>query len=181
MDFPGAEALLPAATKAAEKIARLKRRARDAGIAVVYVNDNFDCWHLGFRELVDKFLAANVPGRGIIRLLEPEPQADYYILKPVHSGFFRTGLEVLLERLETRTLVLTGFATDICVLFTGNDAYMRGYSVVVPPDCVASERESDNDHAIRHMERLLKAEVVPSDELDFERLRKASDGRAVRP
>jgi nicotinamidase-related amidase len=58
MDFPGAGALVSAAKRAAQNIARLKRRARDAGIPVVYVNDNFDCWHLGFRELVDKFPTA---------------------------------------------------------------------------------------------------------------------------
>jgi len=131
MDFRGDEALLPAATKAAQNIARLRRRAHDANIPVIYVNDNFDCWHLGFSELVDKFRAAKVPGLPIIRLLEPEPQLDYYILKPCHSGFFRTGLEVLLERLETRTIIVTGFATDICVLFTANDAYMRGFKVAV--------------------------------------------------
>jgi len=175
MDFRGAEALLPAATKAAQNIARLRRRAHDANISVIYVNDNFDCWHLGFSELVDKFRAAKVPGLPIIRLLEPEPQLDYYILKPCHSGFFRTGLEVLLERLETRTIIVTGFATDICVLFTANDAYMRGFKVVVPGDCVASERESDNDHALHHMARLLKAEIVTSSKLDFERFQHRTD------
>lgn len=175
MDFQGAEALLPAAIKAAQNIARLRQRARDADIPVVYVNDNFDCWHLGFSELVDKFRAAKVPGLPIICLLEPEPQSDYYILKPCHSGFFRTGLEVLLERLETRTTIVTGFATDICVLFTANDAYMRGFKVVVPGDCVASEREADNDHALHQMARLLKAEIVTSDKLDFERIRHRTD------
>jgi nicotinamidase-related amidase len=134
-------------------------------------------WQLpSFRELVDKFLAANVPGLPIIRLLRPKPESDYYILKPCHSGFFRTGLEVLLERLETRTVIVTGFATDICVLFTANDAYMRGFDVVVPRDCVASEREADNDHALRHMTRRLKAEVIASDLLDFQRLGRASGG-----
>jgi nicotinamidase-related amidase len=188
MDFQGAEALLPAATKAAQNIARLRRRARDADIPIVYVNDNFDCWHLGFSELVDKFRAARVPGLPIIRLLEPEPESDYYILKPCHSGFFRTGLEVLLERLGTRTTIVTGFATDICVLFTANDAYMRGFGVVVPRDCVASERESDNDHALRHMARLLKAEIVASDKLNFPRIQQRTDkgsrifaGRILRP
>ena len=181
MDFDGAEALLPCARKAAPHIGRLKRRALEADVPVVYVNDNFDCWHLGFRELVDKFRAANVPGLPIIQLLEPEPQSDYYILKPQHSGFFHTALEVLLMRLETRAVILTGFATDICVLFTANDAYMRGFDVVVPPDCVAAEREDDNDHALRQMERLLKAEVVPSERIDFERLSRGSRGRVPRP
>ena len=55
MDFRGAEALLPAATKAAQNIARLRRRAHDANIPVIYVNDNFDCWHLGFSERSTNF------------------------------------------------------------------------------------------------------------------------------
>jgi nicotinamidase-related amidase len=181
MDFDGAGDVLPCATRAAANIARLKRRAREADIPVVYVNDNFDCWHLGFRELLEKFRAANVPGLPIIRLLEPDPESDYYILKPRHSGFFHTALEVLLMRLETRTVILTGFATDICVLFTASDAYMRGFDIVVPTNCVASQREADDDRALRHMARVLKAEVAPSEGLDLERLAQMSRGRVPRP
>jgi hypothetical protein len=64
-----------------------------------------------------------------------------------------------------RRLVLTGLAGDICVLFTANDAYMRGFEVVVPRDCIASERREDNDHALAQMARLLKAEIPRSTEL----------------
>ena len=78
---------------------------------------------------------------------------------------------MLLERLGARTLILTGFAGDICVLFTANDAYMRGFEVVVPADCVASESEQANTHALGQMERLLKADVQPSGELDLRPLR----------
>lgn len=167
MSFPGAEALLEPAVRAARRIARLRERARAARVPVVYVNDNFDCWHLGFRELVGELLASDVPGLSVIRLLEPDATHDFYVLKPHHSGFFRTGLEALLERLGTKKLVLTGFATDICVLFTANDAYMRGFEVVVPADCVAAEREEDHEHALGHMERLLKARVVSSPRLEI--------------
>jgi len=170
MDFPGAERLLPAAVPAASRIARLRSRAADHDVPAIYVNDNFDCWHLGFRELVERFRAAQVPGIPIIDQLEPQPSADYYILKPLHSGFFRTGLEVLLRRLQATTLILCGFATDICVLFTANDAYMRGFNVIVPSDCVAAESMEDHTHALRQMERLLKADVCPSERLNLEAL-----------
>jgi nicotinamidase-related amidase len=174
MDFAGADALLAPALRAAERIAQLRARAREAGVAVVYVNDNFDCWHLGFRELAESFLAARVPGSPIIERLAPEPDHDFYVLKPAHSGFFRTGLEVLLRRIEAETLILCGFAGDICVLFTANDAYLRGFRVAVPSDCVASEREEDNAHALRQMARILKADVSPSDAVS---LRKATRHR----
>jgi nicotinamidase-related amidase len=176
MDFDGASDLLPPAIAAARRIERLSRQARRDGIPVIYVNDNFDCWHLGFRELVEMFRQRRVPGLPIIEILAPAPESDFYVLKPSHSGFFRTGLEVLLERLEARTLILTGFAGDICVLFTANDAYMRGFRVVVPADCVASERAEDNDHALAQMARLLKADTTDSGQLNLQALR---DGRAA--
>jgi nicotinamidase-related amidase len=167
MDFEGAQLLLPAAIRAAERIAALRELAVESAVPVIYVNDNFDCWHLGFRELVEKFVAADVPGMPIIERLMPEPERDFYVLKPGHSGFFCTGLEVLLSRLRASTLVLTGFAGDICVLFTANDAYMRGFDLIVPDDCMASEREADNVHALRQMERLLKADTTSSKALNL--------------
>ena len=179
LNFAGARKLLPPAISAARRIARLRKQAREFAIPVIYVNDNFDCWHLGFRELVEKFIAADVPGMPLIRLLAPEPEQDFYVLKPSHSGFFRTGLEVLLSRLEAQTLVLTGFAGDICVLFTANDAYMRGFDVIVPADCVASEREADNAHALAHMARILKADISTSEDLNLRRCQSARSTRSV--
>ena len=171
MDFEGAASLLGPAIRAAQNIRRLKQRCRDVGVPVIYVNDNFNRWHLGFRDLVEEFRRLGVPGLSLIDSVEPELQSDFYILKPFHSGFFRTGLEVLLQRIGARTLVLTGFAGDICVLFTANDAHMRGFDLLVPADCVASERGADNTHALDQMARLLKADVSPSDQIDLEALR----------
>jgi nicotinamidase-related amidase len=174
MDFDGGERLLPHALRAARRIAELRDRARDAGVPVIYVNDNFDCWHLGFSELVEKFRRERAPGTPILDLLAPEPERDFYVLKPCHSGFFRTGLEVLLERIGARTLVLTGFAADICVLFTANDAYMRGFSLIVPADCVASERPADAERALHQMERVLRADTRRSTEIELDNAVKAA-------
>jgi nicotinamidase-related amidase len=63
------------------------------------------------------------------------------VLKPKHSGFYATTLDVLLEYLKVDTLILTGIAANICVLFTANDAYMRDYQLFVPADCVASNAD----------------------------------------
>jgi len=40
----------------------------------------------------------------------------------VDSGFFSSSLDALLVLLQVRTLMFSGLATDICVLFTPNDA-----------------------------------------------------------
>jgi nicotinamidase-related amidase len=176
LDFPGGDVLLRRAVPMAERIAALQQRTRRAGIPTVYVNDNFGAWHLGFRELVEQVRSGRAPGRALLDAITPDPREDYFVLKPKHSGFFCTALEVLLRQLGARTLILAGVACDICVLMTAADAYMRGFGLIVPSDCVASERESDESRALEHMRRVLQADVRPAAEL---RLRAGPDGGRV--
>jgi nicotinamidase-related amidase len=72
-----------------------------------------------------------------------------------------------LHYLEVRTVILTGMAANICVLFTANDAYMRDLKLIVPSDCVASNTVKDNLHALDQMRMVLKADIRPSTELEF--------------
>jgi nicotinamidase-related amidase len=92
------------------------------------------------------------------------------VLKPKHSGFYSTTLELLLQALGARTLILTGIAGNICVLFTANDAYMREYALVVPADCIASQTVQENTSALHLMQIVLKADVRPSTALDLPHL-----------
>jgi nicotinamidase-related amidase len=81
--------------------------------------------------------------------------------------------------LQAKTLILTGVTADICVLFTANDAYMRDFNLVIPSDCVASNSPDENEHALDLMKRVLKADIRPSVELDFDELkRKAAQNPA---
>ena len=52
---------------------------------------------------------------------------------------------------------MTGIAGNICVLFTANDAYMRGFSIYAPADCIVSNTDDDNTHALRQMRSSSKA------------------------
>ena len=74
---------------------------------------------------------------------------DFFVLKPKHSGFYDTTLESLLGDLKIRRVIVTGIAGNICVLFTANDAYMRGLKIVAPADCIVSNTVDDNDSALR--------------------------------
>ena len=163
-DFDGSEQLLHHALPAARRIADLKKRLRAAGIPAIYVNDNFGRWQSDFRDLVDCCVADDCKGREIAGLLKPEAD-DYFVLKPKHSGFYSTSLSNLLGYLGTETIILTGFAGDICVIYTANDAYMRDYHLVVPSDCIASESVSANDNVLDHMRKRLKARIVDSTSL----------------
>jgi nicotinamidase-related amidase len=167
--FADGKALLKQALPMAKKIAALKRRARQAGIPSIYVNDNFGRWRSDFRELLRHCLDEEVPGKPLAMLLQPEEE-DYFVLKPKHSGFYSTTLELLLQALGVHTLILTGIAGNICVLFTANDAYVRSYTLVIPADCVASKTVRENKSALHLMQTVLKADIRPSTVLDLQHL-----------
>jgi nicotinamidase-related amidase len=176
LEFDEGDHLLVHALPMAERLAALAARARRARVPVVYVNDNYGRWRSDFRRLVAHCLEDGVRGEPIAARLRPADD-DYFVLKPKHSGFFSTSLDVLLAYLEVETLILTGMAGNICVLFTANDAYMRDYRLVVPADCVASNDAEENRHALEQMRVVLKADVRPSSELDLEALRRAEGRR----
>ncbi len=171
LDFPEGDMLLRHALPMARRLVDLKRRARTAGVPVIYVNDNFGRWRSNFNSQVEHCIKDGVRGEAIVKTLVPEPE-DYFVLKPKHSGFFSTTLDTLLEYLGVKTVILTGIAGNICVLFTANDAYMRDFALIVPRDCVASNTSEENDRALDQMRKVLKADIRPSTELDFDYLSK---------
>ncbi len=166
LEFPEGDQLLRHALPMARRIADLTARARREGVPVLYVNDNFGRWRSDFGAQVDHCLRDGVRGRPVAELLRPEKD-DYFVLKPKHSGFFSTTLDTLLQYLGVKAVVLTGLAANICVLFTANDAYMRDFHLAVPSDCVASNTEEENRHALEQMRKVLKADTRPSTELSF--------------
>ena len=178
MEFPGAELLVKHAVPMARKLARLKKRARAAGIPAIYVNDNFGRWQSDFHRVVEHCLEDGVRGEPVARLLVPEDD-DYFVLKPKHSAFYATTLDTLLQYLGARTLILTGIAGNICILFSANDAYMRDFNIYVPSDCVASNTKRENDNALDQIERVLKADVTPSDRLDLKAIVRKSERKTT--
>jgi nicotinamidase-related amidase len=171
--FKGSEPLIREAEPMALRLARLKRKAAAAGVPVIYINDNFGKWRSDFRQTVAHCSAASSPGRRVSQRLRPTTR-DYFVLKPKHSGFFDTTLDTLLETLRIRRVILTGIAGNICVLFTANDAYMRDLKLFTPSDCIVSNTAEENEHALRQMQVVMKANVTPSTQLAFR------NGRASR-
>lgn len=169
--FEGSEAFVPQAVAVGQRIADLKKRARSAGVPVIYVNDNAGRWCSDVKEVVNKCTLPDAPGRELTELLLPDPD-DYVVLKPKHSGFFATPLDTLLTYLRTRRLVITGLTIERCLLFTANDAFLRDYELFVPRDCAAAIDPEDGAAALRILERVLDADTGASPGLDWERLRR---------
>jgi nicotinamidase-related amidase len=168
-EFDGGEKILPFAESIAKNIAALKKRAEKAKIAVIYVNDNFGKWRSDFKKQLKHSQSKTVRGHKIARMLAPKKE-DYFVLKAKHSAFYSTTLDLLLAYLGAKTLILTGVTSDICILFTANDAYMRDFDLCIPCDCVAANDERTNEATLKYMEKILKADTRPSAEIDLKKL-----------
>ncbi|MHC4197344.1 MAG: cysteine hydrolase family protein [Planctomycetota bacterium] len=94
-------------------------------------------------------------GAEVIEELKPR-KGDIVIHTHTYSGFYRTALDRTLKRLGVRHLILTGVVTNICILYTAVDAYMRGYEVSVPEDCVAAFSAADHRFALMQIRETLK-------------------------
>lgn len=158
LDFPGADDLAPHALQAARRAVQLRRKADSKGIPVIYANDNFGGWHSDFKELVDRLAKGRGAARELVKVLRPRKR-DITVLKPMHSAFFGSPLEVLLDLMKARELIITGLATDMCVQFTAMDAHLRGYKTWVPADCTAAETVEAKATALVFMQKRLGCKV----------------------
>lgn len=162
LDFDGGEDIAEAAVEAARRTASLRRRLSPTGVRTVFANDNYGMWGSDFRSLWKRCADLGGSAGQIARLIAPR-QKDFSLLKPRHSSFYATPLEILLQQLHCKRLIITGIAADSCILFSAMDAYLRGYSLWIPEDCVAAESQDARDKALKLMARTLKADVRPMD------------------
>ncbi len=165
-DFVDAERLAPGAVAIAPRVAALKRRCARAGVPTIYVNDNRDRWRSEFRELATLAAHASGPGAAIARSLAPGAD-DYAVLKPKHSAFFATPLDLLLRHLHVTRLLLTGVATDLCILMSAAEARMRDYEVIVPRDCVAALSASRSASALHMLQEAHRVKTTASARIRF--------------
>ena len=168
-EYPDSDKLLAEALPIAPRIATLKRRARAAGLPVIYVNDNFGQWRSDVSKVLAYCLRPDSPSSRFVEQVRPDDE-DYFVLKPMHSGFFQTPLELLLKYLGISTVILAGIATNSCIQYTAHDAKMRNFRIFVPPDCSAARTRDEHDQAIQHMQAMASADITPSPGLPLEQL-----------
>ncbi len=166
LEFPGGENIFPWAMKLAGKLSQFRTLAHRFGMPVIYVNDNFGLWHSSFPEVYAHCTRRKARGRPVSLQLKPTHD-DYFILKPQHSGFFATSLVPLLKHLQARRLILSGIATNLCVLFTAHDAHMHQYPMVVLSDCCAAESDFDHNVALTQLKRFCDATICLSNDFQF--------------
>ncbi|MFJ9887395.1 cysteine hydrolase family protein [Streptomyces sp. NPDC091287] len=102
-------------------IAGLQARARAAGAPVMFAQQR------------DDELEPGTEGWRIVPELAPAP-GETVVPKAAPDSFLDTGLDAVLRARGITEVVVTGFATEICVESTARQALSRGYDVVLVAD-----------------------------------------------
>ena len=161
-DFDDADKLRESVREALPAMVELVDRAKERDVEVVFVNDNYGAWHQGRTELVEQTLAGEYAD-----LVEPIAPADdvSFVVKARHSIFYETPLEYLLRQDDIQRLILIGQVTEQCILYSALDAYIRHFSVHVPPDAVAHIHPDLAEAALKMMEINMAADLTAAAEL----------------
>ena len=170
LDFPEGDQLLAHALPMARQIAGLKRRARQRASRSSTSTTTSAAGGRTSTPRSNTACTTACAGRPIVELLRPD-EDDYFVLKPKHSGFFSTTLDILLEYLEVEDGDPDGHGGEHLRAVHGQRRLHAG----LPPrrcrrDCVASNTEEENRHALDQMRKVLKADTRPSTELSFQAL-----------
>jgi nicotinamidase-related amidase len=157
---PDADKLMPNVAEIVDPLANLVSEAwqRD-DVDLIYVNDNYGDFTADHDDIVRSALKGEAPD--LVKPIVP-PQGCRFVEKVRHSAFYSTALGYLLGQLGTGRLIITGQVTEQCILYTALDAYIRHFSIVVPPDTVAHIDAQLADAALKMMQRNMKAELTPA-------------------
>jgi nicotinamidase-related amidase len=153
---PRAKTIIPPTKK-------LIAAARKAKIPVIYVCDA----HLPSDPEMDVWgphAMRGTKGSQVVEAIKPT-NGDYFFEKRVYSSFQGTGLELLLHDLKVDTVVIVGLLTEICVRHSAADAFMRGFKVKIPKDCVEALSEKAQKEGLEYLRKMYGAEITTSHDL----------------
>jgi nicotinamidase-related amidase len=95
------------------------------------------------------------PSTELVDGLDPRPE-EFLIRKRRYSAFFATELDLVLRSYGTRTVLIVGGLTDVCIHYTAVDAHQHDYFVRVAVDAVGGSSERAHQaalEAIRYLQR----------------------------
>src|ERR1700722_7715962 len=169
----GANSVPPGLARAARangllaNLADLFTTARRVGSRIYYCTDERRPAGFGFARntMVAMRMTGATDGSGghgpVMPEIAPKPEDVVFRREQGLTGFYATGLDPYLRNTGVTTVIVTGVSLNIAVLGTAIEAMNRGYTVIVPHDCVASDPPEYADIAMRYTMRNI-AFVVPS-------------------
>ncbi|MHA1300552.1 MAG: cysteine hydrolase family protein [Candidatus Helarchaeota archaeon] len=149
---------VPEGRKIIPNLSTLLDYARSKKWSIIYLADNHKSTDPEFK-ILPAHCIKGTKGAEVIDELTPK-DGEILIPKRRYSGFFGTDLDLWLRELGTKTVILTGILTNICVLYTSADASQRGYDVIVVKDGVAALTPEDTEWALKQMETIHNAKLL---------------------
>jgi nicotinamidase-related amidase len=131
-------------------------------IATKYKRDKSD-WPLTWRKRDTIWCLEGTDETEMIDALMPLSN-EKVVYKTRYSGFYHTGLQKILVDLNTDSIIVAGYACDVCVRLTIIDAYNRNFKIYLLSDCVHSFYE-DTDTSIAYLKSLTNLNVINLDSI----------------
>lgn len=148
-------------------IAKFKAYCAEQGIPVIYTRETHRKEQIDYGLELEReeplHCLEGTDGIEIISQLQPK-EGDFVVKKPRYSGFYATDMEILLQGLHKKTVILSGVGTNVCVHATAIDAQQRGFRVVALSDCIAGATAELHKAFLRNIEYVL-GDVVTADVL----------------
>lgn len=142
-----------------KKTSELLDGARKAGVPVIFCNDAHVKGIDHELKLWGDHAIAGSKGAEVIPELHL-CENDYVVPKRRYSGFFHTDLDLLLQELGVKNVIMTGLHTHMCVRHTSADAYCLGYNVIVAKDATDSFTEEDYVSGLKYLKDVYGAEIM---------------------
>jgi nicotinamidase-related amidase len=147
---------------------KLVEAARKHNIPVVYSNDAHFPQDAEVVQKWGKHAIKGTKGAEVIPQLKPTGK-DYVVEKRVYSGFYETGLDLLLRSLYrgegVKTVILAGLHTNICVRHTAAGAFFRGYKITIARDGVEAFTQEDHEQGLKYLEYVYNAKIMTVNEI----------------
>lgn len=157
-DFTTGRLGTAAARRIRPAIRRIVAEARRRRLPVIYCQDSHDPSDPELKVWGPHGMAGT-GGAKTDPMLKPRT-GEPVVPKHTFDGFTGTHLESLLRERRVDTVILTGVCTDICVQHTAEEAFYRGYRVLVPKDATAALSSEDHERGLRYMTRTYGAQVT---------------------
>jgi nicotinamidase-related amidase len=156
-DFVTGELSCDTAQEIIPSIQRLLNAAREHDMPVIYCNDaHFKCDSELKKWGPHAMKGTN--GAEVIPELNPALN-DYIIEKRTYSGFYETGLDLLLRDLKVDTIIITGMHTNICDRHTAADAFFRGYNIIIASDGTGTFTKEEHEQGLEYFHGIYNAEI----------------------
>lgn len=148
----------PAARSIVPRVKERIEKCRKEGGIVIFVADHHAPDDTEFK-MWPAHCVAGTEGAEVVAELGRR-EGDYFVPKTRYSAFYNTDLDSILKKEKVDEVEVVGVCTSICVMYTVADLRNRDIPVKVPRNAVADLDEASHEFALKHMQKILGAEVT---------------------